>query len=80
MAVNIKNHRVEELLGQLRQMTGQGSTEIVRAALELELQRQRRQRRLQRLGFELAELQQQASEVAQPFAADALYDEQGLPA
>jgi hypothetical protein len=79
MAVNIKNQRVEELLSQLRQITGQGSTEIVREALEVALQRQRQLRRQQRLQAELETLQQQASAVAQPFAAESLYDEQGLP-
>lgn len=79
MAVNIKNQRVEELLNQLRQITGQGSTEIVREALEVALQRQRQLRRQQRLQAELETLQQQASAVAQPFAAESLYDEQGLP-
>ena len=79
MAVNIKNQRVEELLSQLRQITGQGSTEIVREALEVALQRQRQLRRQQRLQAELETLQQQASAVAEPFAAESLYDEQGLP-
>lgn len=79
MAVNIKNQRVDELLSQLRQITGQGSTEIVRDALEVALQRQRQLRRNQRLRSELGALQQQASAVAQPFAAESLYDAQGLP-
>ena len=39
MAVSIKSPRVDALLEQLRQLTGRGSTEIVRDALELELQR-----------------------------------------
>ena len=34
MAVNIKSPRVDELIGQLRQLTGRGATEIVREALE----------------------------------------------
>jgi hypothetical protein len=42
MAVSIKSPRVDALLEQLRQLTGRGATEIVREALELELQRQRR--------------------------------------
>lgn len=79
MAVNIKSPRVEALLGELRQMTGQGATEIVREALEQELQRQRRLRRSQRLRSELAALQEQANERAQSFAQETLYDDQGLP-
>ena len=79
MAVNIKSHRVEALLVELRQMTGQGATEIVREALEQELQRQRRLRRSQRLRSELAALQDQANERLRPFAQEALYDDQGLP-
>jgi len=34
MAVNIKSPRVDELIGQLRKLTGRGATEIVREALE----------------------------------------------
>jgi hypothetical protein len=79
MAVNIKSPRVEALLGELRQMTGQGATEIVREALEQELQRQRRLRRSQRLRSELAALQEQANERVRPFAQETLYDDQGLP-
>jgi hypothetical protein len=45
MAVNIKSARVDELLEQLRALTGEGPTEIVRQALEQELQRLRRLRR-----------------------------------
>ncbi|MCP9772570.1 hypothetical protein KBY66_08005 [Synechococcus sp. Tobar12-5m-g] len=40
---------MEELLGQLRQLAGRGSTEIVRKAIEQQLRRQRRLWRLQRL-------------------------------
>jgi hypothetical protein len=80
MAVNIKSQRVDALLAQLRQITGQGATEIVRTALEQELQRQRRLRRIDRLTKELPMLQRQASEQAQHFEAESLYDEQGLPA
>jgi len=79
MAVNIKSPRVDALLAQLRLITGQGATEIVRAALEQELQRQRRLRRIERLNRELPLLQQQAAEQAQPFDAESLYDAQGLP-
>ena len=77
MAVSIKSPRVDALLEQLRQLTGRGSTEIVRDALELELQRCLSRRR--RLAAELPVLQEQALETAQPFDPDSLYDEQGLP-
>ena len=79
MAVSIKSPRVDVLLEQLRQLTGRGSTEIVRDALELELQRQRRLSRRRRLAAELPVLQAKAIETAQPFDPDSLYDEQGLP-
>jgi hypothetical protein len=79
MAVNIKSARVDELLAQLRQLTGRGPTEIVREALEQELQRQRRRRRLARLDQELPELQEQASAQARPFSPESLYDADGLP-
>ena len=79
MAVNIKSPRVDELIAQLRQLTGRGATEIVREALKAELQRQRRLRRIERLRQELPALQQQACAQARPFAADSLYDSDGLP-
>ena len=80
MAVNIKSVRVDELLEQLRTLTGQGPTEIVRYALEQELQRQRRLRRRARLENELPALQQKASAAARPFDPESLYDGAGLPA
>jgi hypothetical protein len=79
MAVSIKSPRVDALLEQLRQLTGRGVTEIVRDALELELQRQRWLSRRRRLSAELPVLQEQAIETAKPFNPDSLYDEQGLP-
>lgn len=79
MAVSIKSARVDALLEQLRQLTGRGATEIVREALELELQRQRRLSRRRRLSAELPLLQEQAMETARPFNPESLYDEQGLP-
>ncbi|TVS01285.1 MAG: hypothetical protein EA413_14535 [Cyanobium sp. PLM2.Bin73] len=80
MAVSIKSPRVDALLEQLRQLTGRGATEIVREALELELQRQRRLSRRRRLSAELPLLQEQATKTAKPFNPESLYDEQGLPA
>ena len=79
MAVSIKSPRVDALLEQLRQLTGRGATEIVREALELELQRQRRLSRRRRLSAELPLLQEQAMETARSFNPESLYDEQGLP-
>ena len=80
MAVNIKSARVDELLGQLRQLTGRGATEIVRDALEQELRRQRQLRRVARLGRELEGLQEEAASRAMPFADADLYNADGLPA
>lgn len=79
MAVNIKNARVDELLSQLRHLTGRGATEIVRQALELELQRQRQLRRAARLRLELQDLQDEAAAHARPFDPEALYGADGLP-
>lgn len=79
MAVNIKSARVDELLGQLRQLTGRGATEIVRDALEQELQRQRRLKRVERLQHDLQGLQEEAAARARPFAPADLYDADGLP-
>jgi hypothetical protein len=80
MAVNIKSARVDELLEQLRTLTGKGTTAIVRQALEQELQRQRRLRRSARLGNELSTLQESASASARSFDSENLYDADGLPA
>jgi hypothetical protein len=79
MAVNIESPRVDELIDQLRQLTGRGATEIVREALEEELRRQRRLQRIERLRQQLPALQQQAAAQARPFAAESLYDNNGLP-
>lgn len=79
MAVNIKSPRVDELIGQLRQLTGRGATEIVREALEEELRRQRRLQRIERLRQQLPVLQKQAAAQVRPFAAESLYDSRGLP-
>jgi len=79
MAVNIKNSSVDALLAQLRQLTGRGATDIVRDALERELQRQRRIRRAARLQQDLASLQDQAAAGARPFDPSELYGADGLP-
>ncbi|MFM7312239.1 MAG: type II toxin-antitoxin system VapB family antitoxin [Cyanobium sp.] len=79
MPVNIKSSRVDELLNQLRQLTGRGATDIVREAIEQELQRQRRLRHMQRLQEDLPGLQQQAAVQVRPFAAEQLYDDLWLP-
>ncbi len=79
MAVNIKSPQVDGLIGQLRQITGQGATDIVREALERELQRQRRIRRSARLQQDLSPLQDQAAALARPFDASELYGADGLP-
>jgi hypothetical protein len=51
----------------------------VRDALEQELQRQRRLRRIERLQADLPSLQEKAAAGARPFEAEALYDAEGLP-
>ena len=79
MPVSIKSSRVDELLAQLRQLTGRGATDIVREALEHELQRQRQRRRIERLQEDLPDLQRAAAERLRPFALEQLYDDQGLP-
>jgi hypothetical protein len=71
--------RVDELIGQLRQLTGRSATEIVREALEENLRRQRRLLRIERLRQQLPALQQQAAVQARPFAAESLYNSHGLP-
>jgi hypothetical protein len=57
MAINIKNAEVDRLIQQLRELTGQGPTEIVKAALEREYREQRRQRRQTQLAEHLPTIQ-----------------------
>jgi len=79
MPVNIKSPQVDELLGQLKRLTGRGATEIVRDALDQELQRQRRIRRSEQLQQHLGRLQERAATQARPFDPAELYDTEGLP-
>ncbi|MEM9137005.1 MAG: type II toxin-antitoxin system VapB family antitoxin [Cyanobacteria bacterium P01_F01_bin.42] len=79
MAINIKNPEVDRLIQVLRELTGQGPTEIVKAALEKEYLAQRKQRRKQRLHKYLSHIQTQAARKANDFNPDSLYDDDGLP-
>jgi hypothetical protein len=79
MAINIKNAEVDRLIEQLRELTGQGTTEIVKAALEREYRELRRQRRQVQLAEHLSEIQAAVQEKATNFEPDSLYDENGLP-
>ena len=78
-AVNIKSPLVDGLIGQLRQITGRGATDIVREPLERELQRQRRIRRSARFQQDLSPLQDQAATLTRPFDASELYGADSLP-
>jgi hypothetical protein len=80
MAINIKNAEVDRLIQQLRELTGQGPTEIVKAALEREYRELRRQRRQSQMAEHLSEIQATVQEKANDFEPDSLYDENGLPA
>jgi len=79
MAINIKNADVERLIQQLRAMTGEGPTEIVKRALEREYQELRRQRRQAQLAENLSALQETAQDKANQFDPNTLYDDNGLP-
>jgi hypothetical protein len=79
MAINIKNAEVDCLIERLRELTGQGPTEIVKAALEREYRDLRRQRRQTQLAEHLLTIQSTASRKANDFVPDSLYDEDGLP-
>jgi hypothetical protein len=79
MAINIKNAEVDCLIEQLRKLTGQGPTEIVKAALEREYRELRRQRRQTQLAEHLSAIQTAAGQKANDFVQDSLYDEDGLP-
>jgi hypothetical protein len=79
MAINIKNAEVDCLIEQLRELTGQGPTEIVKAALEREYRELRRQRRQTQLADHLSAIQSAASQKANSFVPETLYDEDGLP-
>jgi hypothetical protein len=79
MAINIKNAEVDRLIQQLRELTGQGPTEIVKAALEREYRELRRSRRQTQLAEHLQTLQTTAQQKANDFESDSLYDQDGLP-
>jgi hypothetical protein len=79
MAINIKNAEVDRLIQQLRELTGQGPTEIVKAALEREYRELRRQRRQTQLADHLSAIQATVQQKANDFEPDSLYDENGLP-
>jgi hypothetical protein len=79
MAINIKNTEVDRLIEQLRELTGQGPTEIVKAALERQYRELRRQRRQTQLAAHLSAIQNAAGQKANDFVPDSLYNEDGLP-
>ncbi|AFZ42530.1 Rv0623 family protein transcription factor [Halothece sp. PCC 7418] len=79
MAINIKNPDVDRLIQELRAMTGEGPTEIVKRALEREYQELRRERRQTQLAENLSKLQEIAQTKVQYFDPNTLYDENGLP-
>jgi hypothetical protein len=79
MAINIKNAEVDCLIEQLRALTGQGPTEIVKAALERKYRELRRQRRQAQLAEHLSTIQTAVAQKANDFVPDALYDEDVLP-
>lgn len=78
MAINIKNAEVDRLIQQLRELTGQGPTEIVKAALEREYRELRRVRRQTQLAEHLSTIQANVQQKANEFEPDSLYDENGL--
>ncbi|WP_110987013.1 type II toxin-antitoxin system VapB family antitoxin [Acaryochloris thomasi] len=78
MDINIKNAKVNCLIQRLRELTGQGPTEIVKAALEHEYREQRRLRRQTRLAKHLATLQSTAKCKANDFGPGSLYNKDGF--
>ncbi len=79
MAINIKNAEVEQLIQRLRELTGQGPTEIVKSALEREYRELRRQQRQATLAEHLSAIQAVAQQKANNFSPESLYDSTGLP-
>jgi antitoxin VapB len=83
MAINIKNREVEELLGELRQETGQGTTEIVLQLVRQEVARRHRLREIadRRRKAEALVARYRARLPKSPLAAEEIvgYDEHGLP-
>jgi len=78
MAINIKNAEVDHLIQQLRELTGQGPTEIVKGALEREYRELRRVRRQTQLAEHLSAIQATVQQKTNEFEPDSLYDENGL--
>ena len=69
MAINIKNAEIDCLIEQLRKLTGQRPTEIVKAALEREYRKLRRQRRQTQLPEHLFAIQSEAGKKANDFVS-----------
>jgi hypothetical protein len=67
MAINIKNVEVDRLIEQLRELTGQDPTKIVKAALEREYRQLRRQTQLTE---HLSAIQTAADQKATDFVPD----------
>lgn len=82
MAINIRNHEVEELAETLARLTGETKTEAVRRALRDRLARLRRERGRRRLADELDTIAKEcaALRVRDRRPADEIlgYDENGV--
>ena len=84
MSLNIKNEETCRLAGELARLTGETMTGAITAALRERLQREKRQRDVDRRVERLLAIGEQcASRLAPGPSAtehgDLLYDEQGLP-
>jgi len=83
MAINIRNHEVEELATTLARLTGETKTEAVRRALRDRIMRLRRESAGRRLADELDEIAREcaALPVHDPRPPDEIlgYDEHGVP-
>jgi hypothetical protein len=83
MAINIKNRETEALLGEIRTMTGMGTTELVLDMARERAERLRRERDLDRRREAIDRACREAAAKIPPDApsADEIigYDEWGLP-
>ena len=82
MAFSVKNDRADELLSELRALTGEGITEAVTRALDERLARTRALGgpTVSDMMWQLQEFRRKYPEFAtSDFRAEDLYDEDGLP-
>ena len=84
MSLNIKNDETCRLAGELAQLTGETMTGAITVALRERLERERRNRGIERRARKLRAIAERCAKIMGPGPSavehgDLLYDEHGLP-